>query len=303
MYQHLPIHCRQVAAAIIVQSLISAPAIAQVGSAQQDYYTVEIIVFRHAGGDDPAYRWPGQPDTKLAIDLFHPDRANGLMPDWFNNDVPRQAVYGDAAANLDVLHNRTVPGPAMVEIKRPQPVPLTADELLLTQTWRRLERSRAYQPLLHLGWRQTAAPFEDAIQVRIHGGAIIGEGPSRSPFLPYSSENAFDNDSSQVEEIDGSIAFERGRYLHLQIDLALHVPLDERLIKTQPTTPLLNQTDAIAFDEPYRTYRLVEKRQIRAGTLNYFDHRRFGVITLVEKWQPVEEEPGLEPPALLEDGS
>jgi hypothetical protein len=71
---------------------------------------------------------------------------------------------------------------------------------------------------------------------------------------------------------------------------------------------LLGQLGGLAIDEPYRTYRLIETRQVRTGTINYFDHRRFGVIARVDKWEPpvVElpvEEPLGEDPAMPVDES
>ena len=275
--------------------LFSQTAIAQYDVDQQlDVYRIEIIVFRHTSRDDPAYRWPGQPDTSLATDLSLAGQANGSDFDLSDSNEPRQAVYGDAAANLDVLQDRSTPGPVLVEIGQPSSLQaLTDDELVLTDAWRRLDRNRGYQPLLHMGWRQPASPFGEALPVRIHGGAIIVEAPERSPFLPFSNDIGADSTNQAVEELDGSIAFERGRYLHLRVDLALHMPLGEESISRQPAMPLLDSAISPAIDEPYRTYRMVERRQIHTGTLNYFDHRRFGLITLVEKWQPAVEEPAI----------
>ena len=284
-----------VIAIIMMLSLFSQTAIAQYDSDQLlDFYSIEIIVFRHAGRADPAYRWPGQPDTSLATDLFPTGQASGRPFDFFDSDEPRQAVYGDAAANLDVLQDRSTPGPVLGEIGQPSPIyALADDELLLADAWRRLDRNRGYQPLLHMGWRQAASPFGEALPVRIHGGAMIVEAPERSPFLPFSNDIGAEAGNQSVEELDGSIAFERGRFLHLRVDLALHVPLEEESISRQPAMTLRDSTISAAFDEPYRTYRMVERRQIHSGTLNYFDHRRFGLITLVEKWEPTLEEPAI----------
>ena len=253
-----------------------------------DYYQIEVIVFRQAGTDDPAYRWPGQPDTRAANDLFPTNTEKDSLQDLLHSDEPHQAVYGDAAANLDVLQDPTTPGPALLEVSPIQP--LDAEELALADAWRRLDRNRGYQPLVHLGWRQQASPFSEAQPVRIHGGTMIVEVLADSPLLPFSFDSNAGSANQTVEELDGSISFERSRFLHLHVDLALHIPLTQLQGRSQAATPLLDPSNAPDIDEPYRTYRLVERRQIKTGSINYFDHRRFGVIALVDKWEPPVDE-------------
>ena len=273
-------------------ALSAQAAIAQVATEPAlDYYRIEVIVFRHAVTDDPAYRWPGQPDTRAANDLFPTITENDSIQDLLHSDEPHQAVYGDAAANLDVLQAPSAPGPALIEVEQPSPIqPLDAEEMALADAWRRLDRNRGYQPLVHLGWRQPASPFSESLPIRIHGGTVIVEALTDSPLSPFSFDSDADNANQTVEELDGSISFERSRFLHLHVDLALHIPLTQLQGSSQATTPLLDPSNAPDIDEPYRTYRLVERRQIKTGSINYFDHRRFGVIALVDKWEPPVDE-------------
>ena len=157
------------------------------------------------------------------------------------------------ASNLDVLKDQSRPVSTLVEIEQPSPIQaLAAEELLLTNAWRRLDRNRAYQPLLHRGWRQPAAPFGEALPIRIHGGAIVVQAPESLPFFPFTTEYHADDEHQSVEELDGSIAFERGRFLHLRIDLALRVPVGEQSIAEQSTTPWLDDSMAGSSNEPYR---------------------------------------------------
>ena len=69
------------------------------------------------------------------------------------------------------------------------------------------------------------------------------------------------------------------RYLHLDLDLRLHLPASA----TQATSP-----------EEYGVpeIRLRQQRRMRSKELHYFDHPRFGVIALITPYEP-EPEPVL----------
>jgi len=252
-----------------------------------DYYRIEFIVFRYNHQQEPAYRWPGEPDTSAALDLFAPptpdDPALGLLDD----SRLHQAVFGDAAAHLDALDNTPVSGPSLVEIAHPAPIQaLSDDQMTLNREWQRLERNAAYQPLIHRGWQQIAAPFEDAQAIQIHGGALLVAGQKLTPVFEFGNQSTSGIEQAAVREIDGTITFERSRYLHLKLDLALHVPITEAPISNPLAAPLRDSPDALPANQSYRSYRLLEQRQIKIGSLNYFDHRHFGVIARVEKWEP-----------------
>lgn len=233
-------------------------------------YQVEVIVFARAELRTSYYRWPGEPDTGSAIDL-HP--VAGEDP-----AEPPGTVFGDAAS-------RRFPPPA-------QPSPLSPtgpvfeaiepEAYRLGEDWQRLAEARDYRPLVHLAWRQPAASFGEPQPVRVHGGGVVEHGRVDASRLLLGPDRGIE----PVEAIDGTVALERGRFLHLRLDLALHTPA--RGGHGHPLDPI-----TLEHGGAYFTFRLTERRQIQAGVVHYFDHERFGLIALVEKWEPPASEPSL----------
>ena len=248
-----------IAAYLLLSGWPASSSLAQ----DEDSYRVEVIVFARPALRISYYRWPGEPDISDAIDLTPSSNAADL--------TGLGLVFGDAASQ------RFNQGPENY------PSPLTpakqAFELLdpagftLAEDWRRLAESRDYQPLVHLAWRQPAASFGDPQPVRVHGGGAIEQRSGDASYVLRAPERV----PLRVEAIDGTVAFERGRYLHLRIDISLHLPAAAG-----------HQADPITLENTrsFFTFRLSERRQIQAAAVNYFDHQRFGLIAVVEKWQP-----------------
>ncbi len=239
----------------------------------EDRYQVEVIVFARPELRTSYYRWPGEPDTGSAID-FEPVAADDPA-------TPPGTVFGDAAS-------RRFPDP--VAPAQPSPLtpagpvfePLEPEAWWLAEDWRRLAEARDYQPLVHLAWRQPAASFGEPQPVRVHGGGVIEHRSVDASRLLFGVEQRIE----PIEAIDGTVALERGRFLHLRVDLALHTPA--RGGHGHPLDPI-----TLEHGGSYFTFRLTERRQIQTGIVNYFDHERFGLIALVEKWEPPGQEPVL----------
>jgi hypothetical protein len=124
-----------------------------------------------------------------------------------------------------------------------------------------LQQGGEYTVLYHRAWRQLAY------------------SPSRAVDYPV---QAMSDDSRN--SVEGTIRLERGRYLHLDMDL---------LLRENATHP-----PGYFAEGPGITpaYRLTEKRRIKSSELHYFDHPRFGVLALVTPYsapaQTVEEDTG-----------
>lgn len=126
--------------------------------------------------------------------------------------------------------------------------PLAVNQQHLHGVFARLKKLSSYTPLQHGGWIQ---PVKDKRTRK--GVKIVRQINSR--------------------QIEGSITFHRGRYLHLDIDLQLR-ELDSLIS---------NRTDvASGIISAPALYRLKETRRVKASESNYFDHPRFGVIAIVE---------------------
>ncbi len=104
-----------------------------------------------------------------------------------------------------------------------------------------LNRSAQYRTLAYVAWRQ---PVTDRADAR-----------------PVSLSERGGNDTAWV---DGTATVAVERYLHLALDLQLHLP----------------GTDAQAAQ-----IRLTEQRRMRSRELHYFDNPRFGVIALITPYE------------------
>ena len=116
-----------------------------------------------------------------------------------------------------------------------------------------LQNDGAHTVLLHRAWRQPAVRASAATAYPVQTE-------------PYSASR-----------VDGTIRLLRGRYLHLDIDLLLHLAQD-------------NATREPGTDSHASAYRLREKRRIKRTQMHYFDHPRFGVLAMVTAHRPVSKD-------------
>src|SRR5690606_7891055 len=155
---------------------------------------------------------------------------------------------------------------------------LAPEELKLVDAHRRLERLDAYTPLVHGGWIQEGLPLRDA--------------------------KSFDLAYLGASNPAGTIRLHLSRYLHLAVDLVyrtetgrLRAPQAEAGLRDDgfggSAGPLRPGADASRLgtqalsDVPLPSrYVLRAERRIGSGTVQYFDHPMFGVLVLVEPYEP-----------------
>jgi len=113
----------------------------------------------------------------------------------------------------------------------------------------RLRASGGYQPIAHAAWQQTASAWGSKIGFPIDKLGISAAG------------------------LSGSIALERGQYLHLGFDLNFAPASAPPGLSAGPGT----------------VFVLNENRRVKFFERNYFDHPAFGVIAIVT---PVQTRPG-----------
>ncbi|HZF15642.1 MAG TPA: CsiV family protein [Steroidobacteraceae bacterium] len=174
------------------------------------------------------------PDTfNVELVIF---RYNGTVasPEFW--DVAPQA----APVNADVP---TTPADAAVPADSFRP--LNPAQFQLAGTEAALRRNAGYEPLAHFGIRVTV-PERDA------GTAI-----------------AIDSLVDASSGISGSITLQRGRFLHLELDLLYTTadPLPKLLQPNLPAGPM--------------TFRLHQDRRMRPFERHYFDHPAFGVVAII----------------------
>ncbi|MGD8936396.1 MAG: CsiV family protein [Thiogranum sp.] len=125
-----------------------------------------------------------------------------------------------------------------------------------------MRRSRGYRPLAYLAWRQTLVERNQALPLQ----------------LPAA-------DNRNAAYVDGTVRVAVERYLHLYLDLQLHLP----------AAALSAQIDAPDAELP--EIRLTEQRRMRSNELHYFDNPRFGVIALITPYEPPPEPAAVSAPA------
>lgn len=115
-----------------------------------------------------------------------------------------------------------------------------------------LQRSGAYDVLVHTTWRQA--------------------GLDRTLAQPYTVPHGLERAGYRLE---GTIRLVRERFLHLDIDLLL----------SQPQAAFISGS---AMVMPDTVYELKETRRVRSGELHYIDHPYLGVIAQVIPYEPPE---------------
>jgi hypothetical protein len=171
----------------------------------------------------------------------------------------------------------------------------------LSDTASRLRSSGDYEVLLHLAWRQPTFSEDQALPVFVYDGMTE---PFAAP-RPESNQDAYAAVGPQYPRLSGTLRLSVSRYLHLETDLHLKLPVtvQETL---QPTIPAQGESQGMSFgsffgmsEEPtpimierkiVQDYRLYETRRMRSTEVHFFDHPLIGVIATVTPYElPVVE--------------
>ena len=189
----------------------------------------------------------------------------------FSNNAPPEDYYrypGEPSTSraIDLLASLGEPDSLPLMIAPDHGVEL-ATPVELVNTFDILGRNSAYDALLHTAWRQNADVFGRGRDIRVYGGTVIDYVPG-----------AFGEEQAPVFSIDGTASLEQGQYLHLTLNLAYH-----RATPKQDTLAVPFMADRPSrFDrDQTQTYRIIERRRLRLGRYEYFDHAQFGVIAVV----------------------
>ncbi len=254
--------------------LATLPASAQPSGnrGEAEWFTVEILVFEQASERSVPPPDPVIPDTAGAVVL--------------------EERFSQSAAE-DVRSTPLFPLPDSIRF-----LPAPDGARLLEEAQARLERSARYRPILRMAWRQRAGTMNNPLPVRVRGGREIGRLPSSEaattlPAAVHRSVAGPDSPDS-VREVDGTVALVRGRYLHFHADLVFREP-DTSLV-TRGAASVYGRTSPYSA---FPTWHITERREIEPGQLQYFDHRRFGMIAVAMPW--LAPEPAVEQPDVPND--
>jgi len=212
-------------------------------------YTVELIVFTYAE------------DVSVGSEIFVADD-----PVVAEDDLPADdSDPADDDASVDELEYR-------LPARRLEFVRLAEDDFTMTDIIRRLELLDAYEPIMHVAWRQPTYPREETAPIRLDA---LGAVPAR---------------------LDGTFALYLSRYLHLVVDLELDAEDENAGALAAPGQQGFSFGDSRRQDDiyadPYQRavrYHILENRIVKNGELRYFDHPKFGVIARVTRVEEDEE--------------
>lgn len=201
------------------------------------WFTVEVVAFAHKGtaglGEEIWPEDPGRPDLTAAV-----------------------ALTPDGMPLVD-----TAPG-------EPSPLlPATDDGRQLAGIVRTLGRSSAYEPLVHMAWRQAGLDEGRAPSI------LVRVGPPDEPPL-----------------LAGTLRVHMSRYLHLTADLvyARDIPPGP-LHETGPAAAAAD--GGSSAPHPARAvFRLSQSRRMRSGEIHYVDHPVFGIIAEIRRYEFPEAE-------------
>jgi hypothetical protein len=145
-----------------------------------------------------------------------------------------------------------------------------------------LHRSPRYQVIMHLVWRQSMPPRALARPLHIHGGTdFSSQFPASTAGVNISNSIGVSEQeqlSPPLEQVDGTVTFFVGRYLHIHTDLIYRQPavISERHA----------ENDQIRNSNILVDYLVRNDRKMRSEELHYLDHPLLGIlvqITPIEK--------------------
>jgi Peptidoglycan-binding protein, CsiV len=220
-------------------------------------YRVELIVFRATSALGAAEDWAAEAGTSPVTST---DADPGSAGPNGTEATPAAASSAQAASAAPTAAQASGAGPGGTQASSAQasgapggPVlaTLPESEFELGGIASRLRASGRYMPVAHIAWTQTASPWEKPVEIPVQSVGLNAEG------------------------ITGTVALERGVYLHLVLDL--------RYAMSDPPAGL----DA----PPGTVFVLDQSQRVRLKERNYFDHPAFGVIALVTSNQPPKQPP------------
>ena len=219
---------------------ISSTALAETEAAPLKQYDVEIIIFEDAHARYlNSETWPQHDDSVSTDD---------------------ESIQGQSIIN-------TKKNKPAVEIENIKPS-------ILTQEYKRINRSSQYEVLQYSAWRQPGLESSKAFDVEL---ASLKNSHSAK------SENS----------ISGTIKVVLARYLHLFGELEYHRPLQSKAGATDNTQQGQESADASygpASLASENSYPIEFRRRMRSKELHYIDHPLVGILVQINPVEIVKEE-------------
>lgn len=326
------------------QTLAAAPE--QDKTHKTPWYEVEIVVFANRNHEDiNSESWPEQPRP-----INYPQILNLAFSDSIGAIKKIRTAPSSRGTStpirFDVLGNPIVENSAA---KKPFSTNISTDlysdggytflkreKLQLIGIYNKLASSKKYEPLLHVAWRQPTVGKNNALPVFLYEGMTIpdniwlktiraqqGYTPiSKTQSTPFTDRiggtfgsthyatSADANYGPQLIRLSGTVRLSVSRYLHIETDLHLRVPviIQEEII--EPPTGSEQDIGGADFGsffgnkpqpmssvserEVIRDFTLTESRRMRSTEVHHLDHPLFALIVLVTPYELPIEEPAME---------
>ena len=236
-------------------------------------YTVELIVFAYAE------------NISVGTEMFLPEVIEIIEVDPLTVDETGEEPDDSVPSFTDTtVAEELVEEEDEVEETLFEMALLAEDELTMIDTLEHLDRLDAYEPLMHVGWTQTALTEEETPALDLRE---FGEPP---------------------EGLAGTLTLYLSRYLHLVVDLEMDAPESEQeMFDTAQNfeEPVAQYNDRYNYElqdkfgaplfaaepvyEPLR-FQINENRLFKNGEIRYYDHPKFGVIAKILRYEVPEEE-------------
>lgn len=173
-------------------------------------YTVEVIIFTY------------EENVSVGSEIFVPDVIEEEFPLF--DDMP-DAELDDALPVAAAIEDDAIEEDA-VEIPPLEWVLLEESELTMNESYGRLDRLQAYEPVMYFGWTQPT--YEEALTTSIPLHAF-GRPPA---------------------ELDGSLTLYLSRFLHLVVDLQLDAGAEQPTFYRINENRILRNGEVRYFDHP-----------------------------------------------------
>lgn len=312
--------CRTLWIATLLASAACSVLAAQPRAASDDgagetgppFYRLDVIVFRHAGGDSDRLQQSGPADFTGLMDPLLVARANRYA------DAAARSIFDalpiDASADgndayLESASTRLSPAP-------PPFAALGSMSAPMQRAFERLIESPDHEPVLARSWVQTAGPRRATPRLRLHDQAVVATRAPNRPIAPpwvpvdlripvaiaedgrirYSRLFRPRPPRLELFRLDGSARFRQRQFLHLDLDLVWQERRPEPAAPG-PFSPARPADGAEPADGELEwiVHRMRQSRVVSPERLEYFDSSLFGVLVSVQRFERVVPEPEPEP--------
>lgn len=278
------------------------------GADHPPVYRVDVIVFRHVGGESDRLQQSEPVDFSGVLDPLLVARANryaDIAGRSMFDALPIDASTDGPLAYLESGSTRLSPAP-------PPYAALGSMSAPMQRAFERLIDSADHEPVLARSWTQTAGSRRATPPLRLHDQAVVATRASRRPVAPpwipvdlripaavaddgrIRFRRLFRPRPPRLElfRLDGSARFRQRQFLHLDLDLVWQ----ERRRDPRPPGPFTAERPAADgapanVEQEWIVHRLRQSRVVSTQRLEYFDSSLFGVLASVQRFEKVVPEP------------